>query len=181
MDNVTEQQLIGMALKGKRHALEQLLYRYQRKIYSQIVAQVSDFSEAYDLLQEVCLKVYRFIKNFNQRSSFSVWLYRITQNTIKNYYRWRATQLECQSYDFFEQVDETSNPEANLIGYELSESINKAVDHLPREMQRCLYLYLITGLDYDEIAQRLNCPPGTVRSRIHRMRSMIMMIFHKST
>ncbi|MFC3909273.1 RNA polymerase sigma factor [Legionella dresdenensis] len=173
MNTTNDTELVIMARNGQRVAIDKLLKRYRLKIYAQICSQISDYNEAKDLMQEVCLKVFRFIKNFNQTSSFKTWLYQITQNTIKNYYR--SKKIEFSQVETPELFDDANSPEANLIGLELSESVYKVVEHFSPESQRCFYLHVITGLNYDQIASRLKCPAGTVRSRIHRMRSQIML------
>lgn len=171
---LSDQELVEQARSGEHGAIGQLLLRYKNRVLMQIRAQVTDLYEINDLFQEVCIKVWRFITSFKRQSNFTTWLYRITQNTVINYYRSKIRQakLEEQLTQHY-YVEQENDPEIINIGIQLNEQINTILYGLPRHFRQCFYLYAISGLAYNEIATRLKCPLGTVRSRIHRVRALI--------
>ncbi|KTD36693.1 Sigma factor RpoE (sigma 24) [Legionella nautarum] len=174
LENLKEEQLVDLALKGENAAINRLISRYQTKIFLQIRAQVTDYSIAHDLLQEINIKVFRYLPHFKQHSSFETWLYRITQNTIKNYYRMIKFEFDSLSNQkIFESIDENNTPESNLIGIQLGQYVDNIFTKMPNKLQDCFNLYAIDGLSYEDIAKHLDCPLGTVRSRIHRVRSIL--------
>ncbi|KTC86696.1 RNA polymerase sigma factor [Legionella brunensis] len=170
--NLTDSQLIKLALTGDSFAVNHLIIRYRTKIFLQIHSQVDDFSMVNDLAQEVCLKVFRYLPSFKQHSSFTTWLYRITQNTIINHFR--AIKMEFQESICLATI-ETSNysPESYVFGLQLGQQINAILLNMPEELQRCFHLYVTKGLSYKAIAKHLHCPLNTVRSRIHRVRHLL--------
>ncbi|MDI9819455.1 MULTISPECIES: RNA polymerase sigma factor [unclassified Legionella] len=170
---LAEQQLIDLALEGNSRAFNQLIVRYRQKILSQIYTQVSDHFLAHDLAQEVLIKVFRYLRYFKQQSSFPTWLYKITQNTIKNHFRTRKKESRDSDCLAAKINSEYNSPEAYLIEFQLSQQIDEIFTNMSHELQRCFQLYVVKGLSYKAIAKQLHCPLGTVRSRIHRIRSLI--------
>lgn len=171
---LAERQLIDLALNGEAKAINHLISRYQTKIVLQIRAQVSDYSIAYDLAQEVNIKVFRYLPHFKRNSTFATWLYRITQNTIKNYFRSKKTELDSEYSSIDEAGDDYNSPESNLIGVQLGQHLDKVFTDMPNKLIHCFNLYAIYGLSYEDIAKHLDCPVGTVRSRIHRVRNILI-------
>jgi RNA polymerase sigma-70 factor (ECF subfamily) len=169
----TDYQLIHSALNGNEKAINQLITRYYQKITRQIGQQVHDVSAVHDLVQEVCIKLFRHIRQFDCRSSFTTWLYRIIQNTIKNYYRSRQLMAEREAAADCILPDAVTNPEALLIEFQLGRRLDVLFAELPRGWQQCFLLHVFGGLSYEEVAAYLNCPLGTVRSRICRTREML--------
>ncbi|WP_131753145.1 RNA polymerase sigma factor [Legionella feeleii] len=169
-ESVTERQLIDSALKGEARAMNHLIARYQAKIFCQIKSQVSDNSIANDLTQEVSIKIFCNLSGFRQQANFTTWLYRITQNTIKNHFR----TIQIESNNLLAPVGEENNsPEACLIGFQLAEQVERLFTDMSNELQHCFNLYVVKGLSYEDIAKHLGCPLGTVRSRIHRVRNIL--------
>lgn len=167
-------QLVEQARSGERGAIGLLLHHYRPVIYGQIKLRVAEPADVDDLVQEVCIKVFRFIHLFKHNANFKTWLYRITQTTIINYYR---SQTLSQSFIYEEEPESTNaSPEDEIIHGELGEKIADFLVDLPSEVRQCFYLYSGLGLAYEEIAVRMHCPIGTVRSRIHRIRAKILVI-----
>lgn len=170
---VNERQLIDLALKGEARAMNHLISRYQAKIFGQIKSQVSDNSLANDLTQEVSIKIFCNLSGFKQQANFTTWLYRITQNTIKNHFR----TIQIESNNLLAPLGEENNsPEAYLIGFQLAEQVEKLFTDMSNELQYCFNLYAVKGLSYEDIAKHLGCPLGTVRSRIHRVRNILLTL-----
>lgn len=168
---MTERQLIDSALNGESKAMNHLISRYQAKIFGQIKSQISDYSLAHDLTQEVSIKIFCNLSGFKQQSNFTTWLYRVTQNTIKNHFR--TIQLESNNL-FSLSGEENNSPEAHLMGLQLAEQVEKLFTTMSNELQYCFNLYAVKGLSYEDIAKQLDCPLGTVRSRIHRVRNLLL-------
>ncbi|QRN03945.1 sigma-70 family RNA polymerase sigma factor [Legionella sp. MW5194] len=169
----TDYQLIHSALNGNEKAINQLISRYYQKITLQIRVQVHDAAAVNDLVQDVCIKLFRHIRQFDCRSNFTTWLYRIIQNTVKNYYRSRQLMAEREAATDYLPSDAVTNPEALLIEFQLGKRLDALFSQLPLGMQQCFLLHVFGGLSYDEVAAYLNCPLGTVRSRICRTREML--------
>lgn len=168
-----EQQLIKLACNGESKAINHLISQYQSKIFLQIRAQVSDYAIAYDLLQEVNIKIFRYLPYFKQQSTFTTWVYRIIQNTIKNYFRSRKTERDFGYYLEIQSSDESDSPESQMIGIEFGQELDKIFTAMPQELRHSFHLYAIYGFSYEDIAKYQDCPVGTVRSRIHRARSIL--------
>lgn len=174
LTELSDQELVEQARSGEHAAIGKLLLRYKTRVILQIRAQVTDFYEVNDVFQEVCIKVWRFITTFKRQANFTTWLYRITQNTVINYYRNKIRQAKLEEQLAYHYCTEQENdPELIIMGMQLNEQINVILYGLPRHFRQCFYLFAISGLAYNEIAQQLKCPIGTVRSRIHRVRSLI--------
>lgn len=169
--NGNKNELVNQAISGDRHALNQLIRQSYTLITAQIQRQVNDFTVVHDLAQEVCIKLFRHIKRFDKRASFTTWLYRIIQNTVKNYYR--ANSRACSEGDVTLEHTHNSCPVSELIGMQLSKRLDATFIRLPEKMRTCFMLYAVTGLSYEDISLDQRCSLGTVRSRIHRTRDIL--------
>lgn len=174
LKSATEQQLIDMALHGQPKALNQLLALNQSKIFLQVRAQVADYSLACDLLQEINIKIFRYLSTFKGGASFSTWLYRIVQNTVKNHYRSLRSDIENTfSENLTEISDEKNSPESQLIALQLEQQVNKICTTMSKDLSHCFHLYLTSDLSYEDLSKQLQCPLGTVRSRINRAKTIL--------
>lgn len=170
----TDEYLVELARNGNELAWNSLLARYDHKIHQIINFHINDIQNAKDLAQEVLLKVYRYLRYFKDESQFSTWLYKITQNTIKNYYRTRSLQIDSEAQYAEEQYSiYYSSPEHQLINMEFNKQIENAIDRLSEDLRLCYGLHVFEGNRYEDIAKKLDCPIGTVRSRIHRARKLV--------
>jgi RNA polymerase sigma-70 factor (ECF subfamily) len=173
--------LIRRVQQGDRSAFDLLVVKYQHKIVKLIMRYVRDSSEALDVAQEAFLKAYRAAPSFRGDSAFYTWLYRIAINTAKNHLV--ATGRKPVSYDLdtqdpeqagiLNELRELDTPEALVQSEEIRDTINRAIHALPEELRTAILLREIEGLSYEEIAQTMECPVGTVRSRIFRAREAI--------
>ena len=173
--------LVQRVKQGDRSAFDLLVAKYQHKILNLIMRYVKDPSEAMDVAQEAFLKAYRAVPAFRGDSAFYTWLYRIAINTAKNHLvaaRRRPINLdieipESESFEPFAALRDMDTPERLALTEEMGQVINKAVDDLPEELRTAILLREIEGMSYEEIAQAMDCPVGTVRSRIFRAREAI--------
>lgn len=173
--------LIKRVQQGDRSAFDLLVLKYQHKILKLIMRYVRDPSEALDVSQEAFLKAYRAAPSFRGDSAFYTWLYRIAINTAKNYLvavrRRPATfDLDLQENEHYEvsaKLQDIDTPEGLALSEEIQAVINKAIGDLAEELRTAIILREIEGMSYDEIAQTMECPVGTVRSRIFRAREAI--------
>ena len=181
-DREVDQQLVERAQRGDKRAFELLVMKYQRKLGRLLSRMVRDPGEVEDVTQEAFIKAYRALPNFRGESAFYTWLYRIAINTAKNYLvalgRRAPTTTEfdnedAESFDDADALRDTATPENELMGREVAAAVNKAVDSLPEDLRTAITLREIEGLSYEEIAGVMNCPIGTVRSRIFRAREAI--------
>lgn len=171
----SDEQLVGLAQGGNIHAYNMLLERYDRKIQQIIYFYINDHSNVNDLAQEVLLKVYRYLDYFKEESQFSTWLYKITQNTVKNYFRTISQRLDSEAQFINEQYSSPGNsPEYLLINIEFSEQIEAAIARLSDELRQCYGMHILEGHTYEDIAKKMHCPIGTVRSRIFRARKLLI-------
>ncbi|MET3107192.1 RNA polymerase sigma-70 factor (ECF subfamily) [Oxalobacteraceae bacterium GrIS 2.11] len=177
-----DQVLIDCVLNGDKRAFELLVLKYQRKLMRLVLYFVRDQAEAEDIVQETFIKAYRALSKFRGESAFYTWLYRIGVNTAKNHLvRQRrrvptSTDSDVQEAETFDESDglrETNTPESVLESKQLAETVNEAMSSLPEELRVAISLREIEGLSYDEIAELMACPIGTVRSRIFRARETI--------
>ena len=173
--------LIKRVQQGDRSAFDLLVLKYQHKILKLIMRYVRDPSEALDVSQEAFLKAYRAAPSFRGDSAFYTWLYRIAINTAKNYLvavrRRPATfDLDLQENEHYEvttKLQDIDTPEGLALSEEIRAVVNKAIGDLAEELRTAIILREIEGMSYEEIAQTMECPVGTVRSRIFRAREAI--------
>ena len=179
--SVTDKQLVERVQRGERRAFDLLVAKYQHKIFSLIARYVKDADEVQDVAQEAFIKAYRALPRFRGESAFYTWLYRIAINTAKNHLVSRSrrppgsdVELEDAQYmDAGDALRDAESPESTLFGEELHRVVNQALEELPEDLRAAVTLREFDGLSYEEIAQVMECPVGTVRSRIFRARDAI--------
>ncbi len=177
----TDQQLVERVQKGDTRAFDLLVLKYQHKIFSLIGRYVRDADEVQDVAQEAFIKAYRALPNFRGDSAFYTWLYRIAINTSKNYLVSRSRRppgkdVEVEDAEYYESgssLREIETPESALFGAELKQVVETAIADLPEDLRTAVTLREFDGLSYEEIAEVMECPVGTVRSRIFRARESI--------
>ena len=181
-DREVDQQLVERAQRGDKSAFELLVVKYQRKLIRLLSRFIRDPTEVEDVAQEAFIKAYRALPSFRGDSAFYTWLYRIGINTAKNYLvamgRRAPTVSEIESADSdgseeSGQVPDYNTPENELMSRQIAETVNRAVEDLPEELRTAITLRELEGLSYEDIAAIMNCPIGTVRSRIFRARAAI--------
>ena len=181
-DREVDQQLVERAQRGDKKAFELLVVKYQRKLARLLSRFIRDASEVEDVTQEAFIKAYRALPSFRGDSAFYTWLYRIGINTAKNYLMAMgrraptSTEVEAEDAEGFEegeQLRDINTPESVLLSNEIAETVNSTIEQLPEELRQAIQMREIEGLSYEEIAQAMNCPIGTVRSRIFRARDAI--------
>lgn len=177
----TDAQLVRRVQKGDKGAFDLLVLKYQHRIINLVMRYVRDPDQALDITQEAFLKAYRALGRFRGESAFYTWLYRIAVNTAKNYLaaqrrRPMDVELDLQDPEQFElhaKLRETDTPESVLMGRQLHETVARAIEALPEDLRTAIVLRELDGMSYEEIAQTMDCPVGTVRSRIFRARDAI--------
>lgn len=181
-DRELDQVLVDRAQRGDKQAFELLVTKYQRKLGRLLSRWVRDPAEVEDVTQEAFIKAYRALPSFRGESAFYTWLYRIAINTAKNYLvalgRRAPTTTgidheEAEGFEEAENLHDNNTPESELEGKEIASVVNRAMEALPDDLRTAITLREIEGLSYDEIADVMNCPIGTVRSRIFRAREAI--------
>jgi len=181
-DKEVDQQLVERVQRGDKHAYELLVAKYQRRLARLISRFVRDPAEVEDVTQEAFIKAYRALPTFRGESAFYTWLYRIGINSAKNYLlaqKRRApttTIFDSEEAEGFEEaglLQEVNTPENELMSKQVVEVVNSSLQQLPDDLRTALTLREIEGLSYEEIADVMNCPIGTVRSRIFRAREAI--------
>jgi RNA polymerase sigma-70 factor (ECF subfamily) len=176
-----DENLVLRVQQGDKSAFDFLVIKYQHKIVQLVNRYVKDPSEAQDVAQEAFIKAYRALGNFRGDSAFYTWLYRIAINTAKNYLVSRSRrssdyEVDIQDAEAIEnapQLQGMETPERLLLNEEIIDTIRSAIDKLPEEMRTAIMLREFDGLSYEEIAAAMDCPVGTVRSRIFRAREAI--------
>jgi len=176
-----DQALVEQVQRGDKQAFDVLVLKYQNKIIQLVNRYVHDPDEARDVAQEAFIKAYRAIGRFRGESAFYTWLYRIAINTAKNYLvasgrrppRSDIDAQDAEQYDGATGLKEYATPERLLLKDEIQEAIATAIDELPDDLRTAITLRELEGLSYEEIAQTMDCPIGTVRSRIFRARDAI--------
>jgi len=177
-----DQQLVERAQRGDKQAFELLVMKYQRKLARVIARLVRNAADLDEVTQEAFIKAYRSLPSFRGESAFYTWLYRIAINCAKNYLVARKRQLPAvsdfdnndpEAADASELVADSNTPETELENRQIVESVNRTLEELPAEIAMAITLREIEGLSYEEIAAIMNCPIGTVRSRIFRGREAI--------
>ncbi len=179
-DSQTDLQLVRKVRNGDRAAFDLLVVKYQSRVAAIISRYVYDSQEVMDLTQETFVKAYRAIDRFRGDSAFYTWLYRIAVNTAKNYLESRgrrpqasADSAEAENYDDGVRLRDPASPERMLQREQLQEALSRAIADLPEELRSAFLLREYDGLSYEDIARILECPIGTVRSRIFRARDAV--------
>lgn len=176
-----DQELVERVQRGDKKAFDVLVRKYQHKIVKLISRYVHDHGEALDVAQEAFLKAYRALGSFRGESAFYTWLYRIAINTAKNYLvaqGRRPPEADIDAHDAEQYEGETSlkeydTPERLALKDEIEETVFRAIEELPEDLRIAITLRELEGMSYEEIAQTMACPVGTVRSRIFRAREAI--------
>jgi RNA polymerase sigma-70 factor (ECF subfamily) len=177
----SDQELVERVQNGDKKAFDLLVLKYQYKVMGLIGRYVSDKHEVMDVAQESFIKAYRAIGNFRGDSAFYTWLYRIAVNTAKNYLVGRNRRPPSsdvalddeEEYTVFDALADVDTPDATLNKDRLEAAIYETIEHLPEELKTAIRLREFDGLSYEDIAQIMGCPVGTVRSRIFRARDAI--------
>jgi|TARA_B110000438_G_scaffold150921_2_gene145030 RNA polymerase sigma-70 factor (ECF subfamily) len=177
----TDQRLVDRVLAGDKNAFNMLVLRYQHRVAALVGRFVNDAQEAEDVCQEAFIKAYRALPLFRGDSAFYTWLYRIAVNTAKNHLVSRNRRPPASDLDVDEAevseigtvLREIENPEGSLATEKLKQAINAAVEDLPEDLRTAFTLREFSGLSYEDITEVMDCPVGTVRSRIFRAREAI--------
>jgi RNA polymerase sigma-70 factor (ECF subfamily) len=176
--------LVQRIKNGDRDAFNLLVLKYQRKVSRLVGRLVRNPDEADDVVQEAFIKAYRALPQFRGDSAFYTWLYRIAVNTAKNHLvsqgkrpislsELTSNDADEESFELPAVSTDNNTPEAELMSKQVADAVNRAVSALPEELRTALNLREIDGLSYEEIAEAMNCPIGTVRSRIFRAREAV--------
>ncbi len=172
----------NLVQRGDKVAFEMLFTKYQRRVSRLVSRFVRSDAEVEDIVQESFIKAYRALGSFRGDSAFYTWLYRIAVNTAKNYLVAASkrpislTQFEKNDDDDFEEdhfMSDAATPESELITKQIAETVNKTMNELPADLREAIMLREIEGMSYEDIADSMGCPIGTVRSRIFRAREAI--------
>jgi len=183
-DRDIDQQLVERVQRGDKAAFDLLVIKYQRKIFRLLSRLIRDPTEIEDVAQEAFIKAYRALPNFRGESAFYTWLYRIAINTAKNYLvslgRRAPTTTEAdiedaETFDDGDHLRDLNTPDSMLLTKQVAEAVNRAIDQLPEDLRTAIVLRELEGLSYEEIAESMRCPIGTVRSRIFRAREAIAL------
>ncbi len=180
-ENELDQALVKRVQEGDKRAFDLLVLKYQHRLTSVITRYIHDWSEAQDVAQESFIRAYRALGNFRGDSQFYTWLYKIAVNTAKN---WLVSQgrrpptddidaVDAVQYDAGSRLRDTDTPERELMRQEVEQTVARTVEALPDELRMAITLREVDGLSYEEIAETMACPIGTVRSRIFRAREAI--------
>ena len=181
-DREIDRQLVERAQQGDKKAFGLLVDKYQRKLARLLSRFIRDQAEVEDVTQEAFIKAYRALPAFRGDSAFYTWLYRIGINTAKNYLMAlgrrapTSTEIEAEEAEGFdegEQLRDINTPESLLLSNEIAETVNATIEKLPEELRKAIQMREIEGMSYEDIAQAMDCPIGTVRSRIFRAREAI--------
>jgi RNA polymerase sigma-70 factor, ECF subfamily len=178
--DVADDVLVARAQKGDKNAFGLLVRKYQYRVTKLVSRFVSD-SEAVDVAQESFIKAWRALGGFKGNSAFYTWLYRISINTAKNHLVARGRRpanqdidvADAELYGHTERLSHSDTPEAILLGDEVQSTVLNAIQDLPSDLRTAILLREIEGMSYEEIAEAMDCPIGTVRSRIFRARTAI--------
>ena len=182
MSEMGEKELLKKCRQGDRDAFNILVQTYQRQVINLAYGMLSDTEDATDAAQEVFIKVYRNIDRFEGKSSLSTWIYRITSNVCKDFLRKRTRTIQSISiYESSEDDDDrpmeikdsSPTPQEHMEITETQREVRKALDELPEEYKSVIVMYDLEGLSYDEISNVLQCPVGTIKSRLNRARKAL--------
>jgi len=181
-DRDIDRQLVERAQRGDKQAFSLLVEKYQRKLARLLSRFIRDPAEVEDVTQEAFIKAYRALPAFRGDSAFYTWLYRIGINTAKNYLMAMGRRAptstgvevdEAEGFEEGEQLRDINTPESLLLSNEIAETVNSTIEKLPEELRKAIQMREIEGMSYEDIAQAMDCPIGTVRSRIFRAREAI--------
>ena len=180
-NQASDKKLVERVQKGDKGAFDLLVLKYQHKIVNLIMRYVRDPELALDIAQEAFIKAYKALPRFRGDSAFYTWMYRIAVNTAKNHLaaqRRRPMDVELdlqdpEQYDLHAKLKETDTPEGVALSNELQETVERAIAALPEDLRTAIILRELEGMSYEEIAETMECPVGTVRSRIFRARDAI--------
>jgi RNA polymerase sigma-70 factor (ECF subfamily) len=181
-DREIDRELVARAQRGDKRAFELLVEKYQRKLARLLSRLIRDPAEVEDVTQEAFIKAYRALPAFRGDSAFYTWLYRIGVNTAKNYLMAigrrapTSTEVEAEEaegYEEGEQLRDINTPESVLLSKEIGATVNATIQELPEELRTAIQLRELEGMSYEDIARIMDCPIGTVRSRIFRAREAI--------
>ena len=181
MPKSSDQQLVERVQKGDKRAFDLLVLKYQHKIISVVSRYVRNSADVHDVVQEAFIKAYRALESFRGESAFYTWMYRIAINTAKNHLislgrRPPATDVDMEDAEHFSGNDllqDMDTPESSLFCEQLKVTVERTIDQLPEDLRTAITLREMEGLSYEEIAEIMECPVGTVRSRIFRAREAI--------
>ncbi|MBL0458816.1 RNA polymerase sigma factor RpoE [Aeromonas enteropelogenes] len=179
--NLLDEQLVERVQRGDKAAFNLLVKKYQHKVVNLVARYVNNPGDVPDVAQEAFIKAYRALPTFRGESAFYTWLYRIAVNTAKNYLTSQGRRPpssdveadEAESYGGGEALQEVSTPENLALTDEIKRTVFAAIEALPEELRTAITLRELEGLSYEEIAEIMDCPVGTVRSRIFRAREAI--------
>ena len=177
-----DQQLVQRVQRGEKVAFDLLVSKYQRRLFRLVLRLVGDTAEAEDIVQEAFIKAYRALPQFRGDSAFYTWLYRISINTARNFLESQGRRTSAQQDLGVELQEgggektgssESDEPESMLLARQIAETIHRAMEELPQDLRQALSLREFDGLSYEDIAEAMVCPVGTVRSRIFRAREAV--------
>ncbi|MBF8223021.1 MULTISPECIES: RNA polymerase sigma factor RpoE [Halomonadaceae] len=177
----TDQRLVERAQQGDTRAFDLLVKKYQHKILGLIGRYVHDQAEVQDVAQEAFIKAYRALGKFRAESAFYTWMYRIAINTAKNHLVSRGRRppgsdldiVDAEILDHSGRLSDTESPEASMARDQLEAAVFEAIEQLPEDLRTAITLREFDGLSYEDIANVMDCPVGTVRSRIFRAREAV--------
>jgi len=176
-----DHELVARVQRGDSAAFDLLVRKYQHRIVALVGRYVSDWSECQDVAQEAFLRAYRALGSFRGDAQFYTWLHRIAVNTAKNHLVAHGRRpptddidvADAEQYDAGARLRDNDTPERELMRHQMEQTVMRAVEALPEELRTAITLREVEGLSYEEIAARMECPIGTVRSRIFRAREAI--------
>ncbi|MFM4704471.1 RNA polymerase sigma factor RpoE [Aeromonas bivalvium] len=179
--NLLDEQLVERVQRGDKHAFNLLVTKYQHKVVNLVARYVNNPGDVPDVAQEAFIKAYRALPTFRGESAFYTWLYRIAVNTAKNYItsqgrRPPSSDVEADEAEYYgggEALQEVATPENLALTDEIKRTVFAAIEALPEDLRTAITLRELEGLSYEEIAEIMDCPVGTVRSRIFRARDAI--------
>ena len=180
-ENNTDQQLVELVQRGDSKAFDLLVLKYQQRIVSLVSRFVRNQADALDVTQDAFIKAYRALPNFRGESAFYTWLYRIAVNTAKNYLVSQSRRnanneidiADIEQYEGENALKDYSTPENLLLRDEIEATVLKSIEELPEDLRVAITLREVEGMSYEDIAAAMDCPIGTVRSRIFRAREAI--------
>ena len=177
-----DEALVKRAQAGDKRAFELLVSKYQRRILRLLSRILHNQSDVEDIAQETFLKAYRALPKFRNESAFYTWLYRIAVNTARNHISSKHNQVfvsdqiesqDCETFSLLDNLTDGETPETHMHNREIVEALQEAIDDLPEQLRQAIELRELEGLTYEEIATVMDCPVGTVRSRIFRAREAL--------